>query len=94
MTIVIFFIKITIMMILEGATMVDEGEVREGKSGGLVVCYRGAWLPQVIITVSVNIIVIVIVASVQDDCPFAQHRAAPTKDIMIAIVIMMMRRLV
>ena len=29
--------------------MVDEGEVREGKGGGSVVCYRGAWLPKVIV---------------------------------------------
>ena len=27
--------------------MVEEGKVREGKGGGLVVCYRGTWLPQV-----------------------------------------------
>ena len=31
----------------EGQTMVEEGKVREGKGGGLVVCYRGTWLPQV-----------------------------------------------
>ena len=31
--------------------MVDEGEVRKGKTGGSVVCYRGAWLPQVIVDV-------------------------------------------
>ena len=61
MIIIIFFIIITIMMIFEGATMVEEGEVRKGKTGGSVVCYRGAWLPQVIITVIVYIIVILIV---------------------------------
>ena len=38
------------MIMFEGKTMVDEGEVRDGKGGGSVVCYRGAWLPQVTIT--------------------------------------------
>ena len=66
-------------MIFEGATMVDEGDVRKGKTGGSVVCYRGAWLPQVIIIVDIIVIVIVLrwgdmVASVLVDCPFAQHR--------------------
>ena len=37
------------MIMFEGKTMVDEGEVRNGKGGGSVVCYRGAWLPQVTI---------------------------------------------
>ena len=37
--------------VFQGAAMVDEGEVRKGKTGGLVVCYRGAWLPQVIVDV-------------------------------------------
>ena len=52
------------MMIFEGKqTMVDEGEVREGKNGGSVVCYRGAWLPQVVLIfiVIVSVIVIIIV---------------------------------
>ena len=40
-------------MIFEGGTMVDEGEVRDGKSGGSVVCYRGAWLPQVFVDIVV-----------------------------------------
>ena len=72
-------IFITMILIFEGKTMVDEGEVRKGKTGGSVVCYRGAWLPQVIIIVDIIVIVIVLrwgdmVASVLVDCPFAQHR--------------------
>ena len=38
--------------------MVEEGALREGKNGGLVVCYRGAWLPQVIVILIADIIVI------------------------------------
>ena len=72
-------IFITMILIFEGETMVEEGEVRKGKTGGSVVCYRGAWLPQVIIIVDIIVIVIVLrwgdmVASVLVDCPFAQHR--------------------
>ena len=48
-TIIINIIIISGIIFYQGKTMVDEGEVREGKGGGSVVCYRGAWLPKVIV---------------------------------------------